>query len=206
MTALLANKLSAASCREALPARYHERMRGSVLAFALLFNLFADAQAPTSAANIQRALVGSWVGILEYRDFSEPANSTKRVKLPTWLTVEAAGADLRFRYIYDDGPAKTVTEVELVRIDTAKSRYRVVGEDHQVKDEYAISGLESLRGGRGTLTLSGAGVEDDAPVEVRTTMRIGRNILEIVRETSLPGQPFVFRHAYTMVRALAPVK
>lgn|SRR5208283_3997898 len=73
------------------------------------------ASAPSPAAtslgitDVQLALIGSWAGILECRYFSEPTTSTKRVKLPTWLDIEPAGADLPFRYIYDDGPAKTVT-------------------------------------------------------------------------------------------------
>ena len=55
--------------------------------------------------------------MLEYRDYSEPPTSTKRVKLPTWLTVEADGADLKFNYIYDDGPNKTVVETASVHFD-----------------------------------------------------------------------------------------
>jgi len=75
------------------------------------------------------------------------------------------------------GPAKTVTKEEV------------------------IPGLASVRDGRGTLVLTGPG---NAPVHVRTTLRIGRNILEITRETAPKGQPFVFRRAYTMVRTVSP--
>ncbi|MGA2134575.1 MAG: hypothetical protein ABSH50_19990 [Bryobacteraceae bacterium] len=157
-----------------------------------------------SAAEIQQALTGSWVGTLEYRDFSEPGSSTKRVKLPTWLRVEPAGGDLRFRYIYDDGPAKTVTETSLVRIDWGAARYIVLDEAGKVESNYTIAGLDQLRAGRGILTLAGKGIENDAPVDVRSTLRIGRNILEITRETAAGGQPYTFRHAYTFVRSAAP--
>jgi hypothetical protein len=64
--------------------------------------------------------------------------------------------------------------------------------------------LDQLRQGLGILTLTGAGTENGKPVEVRTTLRIGRNILEILRETAATGQAFTFRHSYTMVRATAP--
>jgi hypothetical protein len=67
-----------------------------------------DLQVP-DLSDVQRALIGSWTGVLEYRDYSESPASAKRVKLPTWLTVEADGGDLRFKYVYDDGPNKTVT-------------------------------------------------------------------------------------------------
>ncbi len=161
-------------------------------------------ESPGAAADLQRALAGSWTGTLEYRDFSEPAGSTKRVKLPTWLEITVSAADLRFRYIYDDGPAKTVTENSLVRIDFAGARYSIFDAAGKLEDRYTIAGLAELKQGRGTLILTGKGTENGAAVEVRTTLRIGRNILEIARDTAVPGQSFTFRHAYTMVRAAPP--
>lgn len=171
--------------------------------------LTAQSTAAPPATRIQGidelrgALIGSWAGTLEYRDYSEPATSTKRVKLPTWLSIEPAGTDLSLRYVYDDGPAKTVTETSLVRIDSAASSYAVLDQSGKIEDTYAIGGLGELRQGRGILTLTGTGTENNSPVAVRTTVRIGRNILEITRETAFPGhQPFNFRHAYTLVRAV----
>jgi len=73
----------------------------------ILCSLACDLPAQNSAAQSQLigtklrgALVGSWVGTLEYRDYSEPATSTKRVKLPTRLTIAPSAADLSFSYIY----------------------------------------------------------------------------------------------------------
>jgi len=156
-----------------------------------------------AGADLQTAMTGQWVGVLEYRDYSEPAGSAKRVKLPTWLAVEAAGPDLKFKYVYDDGPTKTVTEVATVHVDEAAGTYVVT--DAKGKPELArVAGMEKLKEGRGTLVLSGTGEENNARVEVRTTLRVGRNILEITRETAAAGQPFTFRHSYTMVRAAVP--
>jgi len=156
-----------------------------------------------AGADLQTAMTGQWVGVLEYRDYSEPAGSAKRVKLPTWLAVEAAGPDLKLKYVYDDGPTKTVMEVATVHVDEAAGTYVVT--DAKGKPELArVAGMEKLKEGRGTLVLSGTGEENDARVEVRTTLRVGRNILEITRETAAAGQPFMFRHSYTMVRAAVP--
>src|SRR5579875_3976336 len=58
---------------------------------------------------LTQALLGRWVGVLEYRDYSEPATSLKRVQLPTWLTVSTAAEGLATDYTYDDGPTKVVT-------------------------------------------------------------------------------------------------
>jgi len=172
--------------------------------YRILLVLAISGLSAQNLTEIQRAVSGTWVGTLEYRDFSELATSSKRVRLPTWLKIEPSGSDLRFDYIYDDGPAKTVKETSLIRIDPAAARYTVLNEAGKVEDSYSIAGLSQLRSGRGSLTLTGAGTENGAAVEVRTTMRIGRNILEITRETAASGQPFTFRHAYTLVRATPP--
>jgi hypothetical protein len=180
-------------------------MRGFPFAVSLLaFAALTGRLQAQSIAELQQALVGSWAGTLEYRDFSEPAASTKRVKLPTWLRIESAGAGLRFSYVYDDGPAKTVTETSLVRIDPVAARYAVLDAAGKLESSYAIAGLAQLKQGRGSLTLTGPGTENQVAVDVRTTIRIGRNILEITRETAAPGQTFTFRHAYTLVRAAPP--
>lgn len=54
------------------------------------------------------------------------------------------------------------------------------------------------------LILTGAGTENNRAVEVRTTMNIGRNLVEILRETRIPGEEFKFRHVYTFTRAAVP--
>jgi hypothetical protein len=71
----------------------------------------------------------------------------------------------------------------------------------KVESTYAIASFDQFRSGRGVWTLTGTGTENNAPVEVRTTLHIGRNILEITRETAEAGKPFTFRHSYRFVRA-----
>ncbi len=157
------------------------------------------AKPQSIATELRGALVGSWVGTLEYRDYSEPATSTKRVKLPTWLTIAPSADDLSFLYIYDDGPAKTVTETSRVNIDDVASRYEVMNAQGKIQESYSIAGLAELRKGHGTLILTGKGTENNVPVAVRLTIRISRNILEILHDTAASGQPFTFRHAYTFI-------
>jgi hypothetical protein len=164
----------------------------------------ASVQQSTALADLQHALSGSWVGALEYRDYSEPATSTKRVKLPTWLTVQPAGADLRLTYVYDDGPTKTVIENSTVRIDPVAAHFTFLDDKGKVEDSLSIAGWAQLHQGRGTLTLTGSSIDNGAAADVRVTMRIGRNILEITREAAPTGQPPVFRHTYTFVRAIPP--
>ncbi len=162
------------------------------------------AQVPASEAPLKRALEGNWAGTLEYRDYAEAATSEKRVKLPTWLTVSQAGGDLRFEYVYDDGPDKVVRETSVIRIDVAGAAYSVIGSGGKVEDRYEVTGFRELKEGRGTLVMTGTGVENNVPVSVRTTLRVRRNLLEILRETGAPGEPLRFRHSYSMVRSSAP--
>lgn len=175
-------------------------MRSTFLAFPLAIFTALAAEPASTASEVQGALTGRWAGTLEYRDYSEPATSVKRVKLPTWLTITSAEGALTFHYIYDDGPGKTITETSLIRIEPAASHYTAMNESGKITESCAVAGLTDLQMGRGVLTLTGSGEENHAQVSVRTTIRVGRNILEITRETASPGQSFTFRHAYTLVR------
>ena len=48
--------------------------------------------------------------------------------------------------------------------------------------------------------LSGAGKENDKPVDVKITITIERNLYRFKKETRLAGQEFLFRDAYTFTR------
>lgn len=65
-----------------------------------------SAQAQTSDRALTAALLGRWVGVLEYRDYSEPPTSTKRVQLPAWLTIRPVPEGVFLESTYDDGPSK----------------------------------------------------------------------------------------------------
>ena len=159
---------------------------------------------PTQHA-VSAALVGKWAGVLEYRDYSKPESSTDRVQLPTWLTVASAHEGLYFDYTYDDGPAKVVSSHSTVLIDLGSNTYKVMSTD-SVAETYTIAGDEKLRDGHGELVLSGPGTENGKPIDVRTTLRIGRNILTMLKETRPAGsaEPFAFRDRYVFTRATAP--
>lgn len=44
---------------------------------------FPVARTETTERAVQQALIGDWAGYLEYRDYSEPPTSAKRVQVPT---------------------------------------------------------------------------------------------------------------------------
>ncbi len=166
----------------------------------------ASTRANSAVAEaITHALVGQWTGVLEYRDYSEPATSNKRVQLPTWLSISAQPEGLRLAYVYDDGPSKVVTEEDSVVIDGNTGSYTVVG-TNRIIQRSTVAGLDQLKDGRGILTLSGAATDNKMPAEIRTTWTIRRNLLSWLEEVRPAGTTgaFAFRHLYTFTRAEAP--
>lgn len=155
--------------------------------------------------DLRQALLGDWTGVLEYRDYSEPPTSTKRVQLPTWLSISSGGASLAEHFIYDDGPSKTVDSTTLLSLDTAAATYTEIsaGKPAQV---YKVVGYDALKSGKGELVLTGPGTENDKPTETRITLTIHRNLLSWTDETRPTGstEPFAFRHRYTFTRSQSP--
>ena len=180
--------------------------RMKLRAYALLtvlagFSGFVMAQTPPNDLN--SGFIGRWTGQLEYRDFQ----SNSQVFLPTWLTVTetADQRSLQFSYVYDDGPTKTVRERMTVTLEPATAKMTFVSDRDKSSDTYAVEGLEEFaKLGRGTLTLTGPGRENDKPVDVRITLTLRRNLYTYRKETRRPGEDFKFRDAYTFTRAEPP--
>jgi len=147
--------------------------------------------------------LGQWSGGLEYRDF----RSDERVYLPTWLEVvpSADNRSLEFHYIYDDGPNKIVQETSRVTIDPEHQTFTVLSDGDKTAETYQMEGLpkfyEKLAG---VLVLKGSGTENDKKVDVRITIKIGKNYYRYEKQTRLPGGDFQFRDAYTFTRREPP--
>ncbi len=158
---------------------------------------------PVPLEKLYKAFVGNWTGELEYRDYQ----SDQHVKLPTWLdvTLSPDGRGLQFHYLYDDGPNKVVEEVSAITIDPQISMFTVSSDREKSKETYQLSGLDKLSAtGTGTLQLAGYGTENDKKVDVRITIRIGRNFYRYQKETRLPGADFQFRDGYSFTRREPP--
>lgn len=181
----------------------------SVCLFALIITgqiAFGGQSMPATSA-LNAAMVGRWTGVLQYRDYSEPPSSPKRVQLPTWLTIETLpNGTQRWRYIYDDGPDKVLEEAELVAFDPKARTYVITAKDRTAT--YDVSGFESIKNGRGELTITGKTSENGKPVDQRITLRVFRNLITVLDETRPAGtnESYAFRHSYTFTRADAPPK
>jgi hypothetical protein len=164
----------------------------------------AIAVAQQTASELRHSMSGDWTGVLEYRDYSEPATSTKRVKLPTWLAVTDAADRLTFNYTYDDGPNKVVSEKLIITFDVASSNLEITN-DHGHTELYKVDGYTRLRDGRGDLTLLGPTTDNNRPAESRITIGVRRNLITWVEEVRPTSDiPFAFRHSYVFTRAAAP--
>jgi hypothetical protein len=159
----------------------------------------------TVSAELGQALVGDWVGVLEYRDYSEPAGSSKRVQLPTWLAISPGGSGLGLHFVYDDGPAKTVVEDDVWTFDAVGGSFSEA-ENGKAAQVYAVTGFAGLKSGRGELVMTGRTVDNDKPAESRITLTVRRNLVawtEEVRPVG-SGEGFVFRHRFVFTRAAVP--
>ena len=178
-------------------------MRTALVACLLVASCFGQQPAPAGA--LQQALLGRWSGYLEYRDYSEPPTSGKRVQLPTWLAITNTSHGPSLHYIYDDGPSKVVDETEEWSFDT-DHRTCTIREAGHPDQSYSVTGFDTLREGRGTLVLTGSGSDNKQPSEHRLTLTVRRNLVEWLLETRPAGSadPFVFRHLFRFTRADPP--
>ncbi len=183
----------------------------SIILFGLLLST-ATIRSQTTAVVIsqqtgtalQQAMSGEWTGVLEYRDYSEPATSTKRVKLPTWLTIKHNDTGLTLHYVYDDGPNKVVDETLAISFDVASSTLQITNDKGHI-ETYKVDGYDRLRDGRGDLIVLGPTVDNNRPAESRITIGVRRNLLTWTEEVRPTSQvPFAFRHSYVFTRAQAP--
>jgi hypothetical protein len=165
----------------------------------------SSVSSSTVSAELGQALVGDWVGVLEYRDYSEPAASTKRVQLPTWLAIAPSGSGLGLQFVYDDGPTKTVVEDDVWTFDPVAGSFSEAdnGKSAQV---YAVTGFAGLKSGRGELVMTGRTVDNDKPAESRITLTVRRNLVAWTEEVRPVGssEGFAFRHRYVFTRAAVP--
>ncbi len=165
------------------------------------------AQAPAPSISESQAdlftgaLLGRWLGKLEYRDYADDA----RVVLPTLLLVTpaASGAGVTFAYTYDDGngtSGKIVSDREDVLVDV----HAVTLVTHGADGGIHASQIDDVRGFTdapvGTLVVLGVGTENDKPVQTRTTYAIERDAFTILLETRPTGVDYAFRHRYAFSR------
>ena len=171
----------------------------------LSFVLSERLSLPATRPEALQAMEGEWVGVLEYRDYSEPATSTKRVFLPTWLTILPTKEGVKRHFIYDDGPNKTVDETDTVTIDPSGLTYSETNLGKPSLVEHII-GFEKLKNGKGDLVLVGTGTDNDKPTDTRTTLSIRRNLISWILEVrpAKSNEPYSFRHRFTFTRAQTP--
>jgi hypothetical protein len=163
----------------------------------LVLALVTQAAAAQSVERFQEALVASWTGTLEYRDY----RSDRRVTLPTRLIVESgAPGQLTFAYTYDDGPGKTVRSQERITIDRAASTYRIQNGDGNYDATFAATGLAAFGSGSPTIVLIGKGDENGAPVDLRITLTVTASSFTMLRESRKAGEDWLFRNQYKFTR------
>lgn len=192
------------------PGRRADAVFSHTLSALCLLTVSFVAQTPSSPTtqietDLSQALAGQWTGVLEYRDYSEPSASMKRVQLPTWLTISSVGRVLTEHFVYDDGPGKTVDSTQTITFDAGGQTY-TEQESSKPAQVSKVAGFDTLKSGRGELLLLGHGLDNNKPAETRMTLTIRRNLLTWLEEVRPANtqEPFRFRHRYTFTRAVSP--
>ena len=174
-----------------------DRIATTSACLAITLCMTATAAAQDTPHPLAAALVGSWSGTLEYRDFT----TDRRVTLPTTLVVASrAGNVLTFDYTYDEGKGRSVRSSYVVTITPVPPTYRVESSDGLNDTTFDASGFSDIRGGAGTVILSGRGRENDRDVDVRTTVIITPATLSMRRDSRRQGEEWQFRNKYTFTR------
>ena len=159
--------------------------------------------ASAASTSLNRNFTGGWVGQLEYRDYQ----TNQQTFLPTWLTLTPTtdGRAVKIGYLYDDGPSKTVRENTTLTFLPDTQKATVTNEAEHTIESFDVQGYaEFEKVGRGTLTLTGKGKENDHAVDVRLTLTLRRNLYTLRKETRPAGEEFKFRDAFTFTRADPP--
>ncbi len=165
--------------------------------------LVASTLLERAPLDIESLMIGSWVGTLEYRDFSD--NSRERLGTLLRIFRDKSSGRLVLRYVYDDGPTKVVQDRDEVTVDAASGKYTVFDSTGKPNDMYSFSPPVAWNSkGKNSIVLSGRGTENGSAVEIRQTLKIEPDKLEILRESRLAGQPFAFRHEYRFNRVSRP--
>ncbi|MBC7366377.1 MAG: hypothetical protein H7343_06115 [Undibacterium sp.] len=178
-------------------------MRSVLVRFALLalatLRLHAAEPAPTLTEKKLYALwTGEWTGVLEYRDYQPPHG---RVTLPTLLEVTPTpdAAALILRFVYDDGPKKTVKSTSRLAFDPDARRLIWTDESKPARPEDTFTLAEASPDGT-RLVFLGTQMDDNKTSRVRYTFATAASSWRILKETTSDGPDFAFRHEYRFRR------
>jgi hypothetical protein len=165
-----------------------------VLTFACL-RLHAGDPAPALTADKLYSLwTGEWTGVLEYRDYQPPHG---RVTLPTTLAVTPTpdASALILRFVYDDGPKKTVKSTSRLLLDLPARRLTWSDDGKPVRLEDAFTLADASPDGT-KLVFLGTQMDNGKSSRIRYTFTTAADAWRILKETTSDGPDFAFRHEY----------
>lgn len=183
-------------------------LRASAIVVAALLVVVASCARP--AARLTKAqerdalysgLVGRWRGSLQYKDYQD---STRRVTLPTELqVVPSPDRDgLELRYVYDDGPGKTVRSSNHWHFEqTLNAAQWGAVTDSAMQAYQVLTHDGGVRGVPLRLVLEGDGTDNDKPARLRQTIEISPGTFRVRKDVQFAGGGYEFRHEYVFRRA-----
>jgi hypothetical protein len=149
--------------------------------------------------HVHTAMVGHWVGTLEYQDYSKP---NSRVTLPTTLDIsERPKGGVSIRFTYDDGPGKTVTGEDYFVLSDDQTNVDWTGlkeTEPEILTVMSFNANDAIR--VLTLVMEREGEDNRAPATIRETMTLAEGELTLLKEYRPTGSDFLFRHVFKLKR------
>jgi hypothetical protein len=178
------------------------RVRFAALLVVFIALAGSAAEPSLDLSRIYASWTGQWTGVLEYRDYQPPHG---RVALPTTLSVTPApdAPAMILRFVYDDGPHKTVKSTSRLTLDLAARRltWSDEGKPATPGDTFTLTEA-SASGDR--LVFYGQAIDDNKPSRVRYTITTAPSSWRILKETTSDGPAFSFRHEYRFTHSSGP--
>lgn len=165
-----------------------------VLSLACLRLSAADTAPSLSVDSLYALWTGEWTGVLEYRNYQPPHG---RVTLPTTLSVTPASdaTGLILRFVYDDGPKKTVKSTSRLTLDLSGRRLTWSDDGKSERPEDSFTLAEAAPDGT-RLVFLGTQMDAGKSSRIRYTFTNVAADWKILKETTSDGPDFAFRHEY----------
>ncbi len=171
----------------------------------LTLALCAQAQSAKTAAELERGLVGQWVGALEYRDYR--TNEKQELPMTNAISALPDGVTVTRVSTFDDGPVTGLVYITTVKLFDAKTlgSSNAVFRKGRALDTWTDNTQVTrfLSDTNWTVVYQHDGTDNNKPATVRTTQTRDGDTLSALKEGKPLGaadSEFAFRNSVRLKR------
>ncbi len=179
------------------------RILAALIAFSLSFGV--HAQVAKTAAELERGLVGQWVGALEYRDYR--TNEKQELPMTNAISALPDGVTVTRVSTFDDGPVTGLVYITTIKLFDLKtpSASNAVFRKGRALDTWTDNALVTrfLSDTQWTVVYQHDGSDNNKPATLRTTQTRDGDMLSALKEVKPIGAPdseYAFRNIIRLKR------